>query len=163
MSLYTYAFSPLPPYVFGVGSLAQGLRALLWPQHEYAFYFGVRPPTCAPEKEGTASSNKVQQTTRSQTLFACCKGARDIGCGLVLIRAQYQGNALAVTIAALVWAGLAVGDGLVVWQKNRGRRGYKDGLLLSNKCLVGSLGIGWAGLRLFLAYGEWAAFLALHC
>lgn len=169
MDLYTYACSPVPPLIFGVGSLAQGLRAFLRPRHEHAWYFGLPPPTTSDTSIVRRKTNEsVQQRYKQeqqiqqqqqygdkQKPFAYFKGIRDITCGLLLIGANYQGHAMAVTMVSLVWAELAVGDALVVW--------YNGGRSYGLSLLAGSLGFAWVGLRSFLAYGEWAAFLALHC
>lgn len=160
------AYSPINAYVIGIAGLGLGMHAVLRPREEYG-RFGL-PLESAGRATGT-QKDKASSTSPDEAAghdpghvspLIYVKGIREISYGLALIGLQYEGNAAGVTIVAGVMALAGLGDGLVVWFRGRKDRRY----VALGHWIGGFLGLGgWAGWRAFRAYGERAAFHALHC
>lgn len=137
------AFAPINAYAVGAGLLGLGLHATLRPGQR------ARPTAKldAPPDRHRVWRPHLGPKASSAVPFVS---------GLALIALQYAGNTSGVTHAAAAVALATLGEGFRV----RGEREHRREAWFH---WTVSFGLAcWAGWRLFLGYGEWAAFYALH-
>lgn len=164
------AFSPIHSYVIGTASIGLGLHALFWPRREYGRLGLPLEPSRHPSSANTSPPRTKEEPEPTGGLdstspLVYLKGIRDISYGLALIALQYQDSVVGVTTIAGVLSLVAFGDGFVVWY--HGGDSEEWGLPDAGKKARGywgaAVGLGcWAAWRVFVAYGEWAAFHALN-
>lgn len=152
------AFSPFHAYAVGAGFLGLGLHAYLRPGLEYT-RFGLPLERAAHPRE-RAIIAKPEPTSEPGLIspLIYLKATREISYGLALVALQYQGNTAGVTTVTAIISLVALGDGFVVRYRGDGELRHKAWAHWVASAALAA----WAGWRLFLGYGEWAAFYALH-
>ncbi|CAN8096142.1 unnamed protein product [Discula destructiva] len=150
-------FAPINSYAIGAGYLGMGLCAYLRPQQYYRARFGF--PVESPRASRTpAELEKASPEVATPERQVVQLSFMTMYFGVLFVSLQYVDSATGVTIAAAVVSFSALADGLALWRcglkevKRKAWAHWAEALALA----------GWAGSRLFLGYGEWAAFYTLH-
>ncbi|KAK0385814.1 hypothetical protein NLU13_6991 [Sarocladium strictum] len=98
--------TPWPAYIVGTSCIGRGCFAISNPRPEYR--------RTGLALEGASASDPRSGLVSPLMLF---KGIREVSYGLTIILLQRRGLDDALTLFALVLAGVRVADGVVVWWK----------------------------------------------
>lgn len=158
-SAFAYtAFSSPCGYAVGTAYILIGVRAYLRPVSEYTRIGLPLERAAHPRARAIIAKPELDSEPGVISPLVYTKAGRDVSYGLALIALQYQGNTAGVTTLTAILSLVVLGDGFVVRYRGGDELRHRAWSLWRECFVLGAL----AGWRLFLGYGEWAAFHALH-